>query len=79
MACKSISVFNSRTVTSQDSTQEVSRLMTKIQKLMLSMFLHLRLGVGIIGLSLPLVLVFGGKLMDVSFAGSMSAYYHATP
>lgn len=43
------------------------------------MFLHLRLGVGIIGLSLPLVLVFGGKAMGVSFAGSMSAYYHATP
>jgi hypothetical protein len=53
--------------------------MTAIQKLMLSMFLHLRLGVGIIGLSLPLVLVFGGKAMGVSFAGSMSAYYHATP
>jgi hypothetical protein len=53
--------------------------MTEIQKLMLSMFLHLRLGVGIIGLSLPLVLVFGGKVMGVSFAGSMSAYYHATP
>lgn len=53
--------------------------MTTIQKLMLSMFLHLRLGVGIIGLSLPLVLVFGGKAMGVSFAGSMSAYYHATP
>jgi hypothetical protein len=52
--------------------------MTEIQKLMLSMFLHLRLGVGIIGLSLPLVLVFGGKVMGVSFAGSMSAYYHAT-
>lgn len=53
--------------------------MTAIQKLMLSMFLHLRLGVGIIGLSLPLVLVFGGRAMGVSFAGSMSAYYHATP
>lgn len=52
--------------------------MTAIQKLMLSMFLHLRLGVGIIGLSLPLVLVFGGKVTGVSFAGSMSAYYHAT-
>jgi len=50
-----------------------------IQKLMLSMFIHLRLGVGIIGLSLPLVLVFGGKVVAVSFAGSMSAYYHATP
>jgi hypothetical protein len=53
-------------------------MLTEIQKLMLSMFFHLRLGVGIIGLSLPLVLVFGGKAMGVSFAGSMSAYYHAT-
>ena len=53
--------------------------MTEIQKLMLSMFLHLRLGVGIIGLSLPLVLVFGGEALGVPFAGSMSAYYHATP
>ena len=52
--------------------------MNPIQKLMLSMFIHLRIGVGIVGLSLPLVLVFGGKIMGVSFAGSMSAYYHAT-
>jgi hypothetical protein len=53
--------------------------MNPIQKLMLSMFIHLRIGVGVIGLSLPFVLVFGGKIMHVSFAGSMSAYYHATP
>jgi hypothetical protein len=53
--------------------------MTKIQELMLTMFLHLRLGMGIIGLSLPMVLVFGGEVLGVSFAGSMSAYYHATP
>ena len=52
--------------------------MNPIQKLMLSMFIHLRIGVGVIGLSLPLVLVLGGHLMGVSFAGSMSAYYHAT-
>jgi hypothetical protein len=50
-----------------------------IQKLMLSMFIHMRIGVGVIGLSLPLVLFAGGKLLfHVNFAGSMSAYYHAT-
>lgn len=53
--------------------------MNDIQKLMLSMFIHLRIGVGVIGLSLPWVLVIGGWAMGVSFAGSMSAYYHATP
>ncbi len=54
--------------------------MTDIQRLMLSMFFHLRLGVGFVGLSLPLVLVFwGDKVEHVGFAGSMSAYYHATP
>jgi hypothetical protein len=52
--------------------------MTDIQKLMLSMFIHLRLGVGIIGLSLPFVLEIGGWFNGVHFAGSMSAYYHAT-
>jgi hypothetical protein len=50
-----------------------------IQKLMLSMFIHLRIGVGVVGLSLPWVLLIGGWAIGVSFAGSMSAYYHATP
>lgn len=43
------------------------------------MFIHLRIGVGVVGLSLPWVLLLGGWAMHVSFAGSMSAYYHATP
>ena len=53
--------------------------MTDIQKLMLSMFVHLRVGVGVIGISLPIILAGAGKIVfGVPFAGSMSAYYHAT-
>ena len=53
--------------------------MTDIQKLMLSMLVHLRVGVGVIGISLPIILAGAGKvLFGVPFAGSMSAYYHAT-
>ena len=53
--------------------------LTPIQEHMLKMFLWLRIGVGVIGLSLPILLVGCGKLVyQVPFAGSMSAYYHAT-
>jgi len=53
--------------------------MTDIQKLMLQMFVRLRFGVGVIGISLPIILAGGGKIVfGVPFAGSMSAYYHAT-
>jgi hypothetical protein len=47
---------------------------------MLAMFIALRVGVGVVGISLPIILVLGGKLFfDIPVAGSMSAYYHANP
>src|SRR5438270_7927871 len=53
--------------------------MTDIQEHMLRMFINLRKGVGLAGLSLPLILVTVGYFgYKVPFAGSMSAYYHAT-
>jgi hypothetical protein len=46
---------------------------------MLKMFIALRLGVGIVGISLPVILgVVGYSLFGIPLAGSMSAYYHAT-
>jgi hypothetical protein len=53
--------------------------MTAIQKHMLMMFIALRLGVGILGVFLPLVLGgIGHWFYAIPLAGSMSAYYHAT-
>ena len=52
--------------------------MTEIQKLMLKMFVHLRFGVGVMGILFPFILVGAGKIQGVPFAGSMSAYYYAT-
>ena len=51
--------------------------MSEIQKLMLSMFISLRVGVGIVGIALPIVLVGAGGFLGVPLAGTMSAYYHA--
>ncbi len=53
--------------------------MTAIQEHMLKMFIALRWGVGIIGLSLPVILGGVGYLVyGIPLAGSMSAYYHAS-
>ncbi len=53
--------------------------MTAIQKHMLMMFISLRWGVGLIGLSLPVILAgVGYSIYGIPLAGSMSAYYHAT-
>jgi hypothetical protein len=52
---------------------------TSIQKHMLMMFIALRWGVGIVGISLPVILGGIGYLVHgIPLAGSMSAYYHAT-
>jgi hypothetical protein len=52
---------------------------TPIQKHMLMIFITLRWGVGIVGVSLPLILTgVGYCVYRISLAGSMSAYYHAT-
>jgi len=50
-----------------------------LQRHMLRMFIDVRRGVGWAGLLLPFVLVLGGLLIHIPVAGSMSAYYHATP
>lgn len=52
--------------------------MTELQKLMLKMFVHLRIGVGAMGILFPFILLGAGRVAGVSFAGSMSAYYYAT-
>lgn len=52
--------------------------MTDIQKLMLKMFVHMRVGVGVLGILFPFILAVAGKAVGVPFAGSMSAYYYAT-
>lgn len=51
---------------------------TGIQQLMLKMFVHMRIAVGVLGIALPVVLVVGGWLQQVPTTGSLSAYYHAT-
>ncbi|MGA7914859.1 MAG: hypothetical protein WCA00_06460 [Candidatus Acidiferrales bacterium] len=51
--------------------------MTDIQKQMMATFLSLRVGVGVIGIILPLLLWFGGNFAGIHLADSMSAYYHA--
>jgi uncharacterized membrane protein len=51
--------------------------MTNIQKQMLSTFLSLRVGVGIIGIVFPFLLWGGGETAGIRLADSMSAYYHA--
>jgi hypothetical protein len=52
---------------------------TPIQKHMLMMFIGLRWGVGIAGISLPVILGgLGYWVYGIPLAGSMSAYYHAT-
>jgi hypothetical membrane protein len=51
--------------------------MTDIQKEMMATFLSLRVGVGVIGIILPLLLWFGGNFVQIHLADSMSAYYHA--
>jgi hypothetical protein len=46
---------------------------------MLMMFFALRLGVGVVGISLPVILgAVGYSWYGIRLAGSMSAYYHAT-
>ena len=53
--------------------------MTSIQKHMLMMFVSLRLGVGIVGILLPVILGgIGYWAYRIPLAGSMSAYYHTT-
>jgi hypothetical protein len=53
--------------------------MTAIQKHMLMMFIALRVGVGLVGLSLPIILAgVGHWTYGIPLAGSLSAYYHAT-
>jgi hypothetical protein len=53
--------------------------MTPIQKFMISAFVRVRLGVGIIGLFLPFVLWAVGRIYyQIPLAPSMSAYYHTT-
>lgn len=53
--------------------------MTPIQEQMLKMFIALRRGLGIIGISLPVILgCVGYWWYGIPLAGSMSAYYHAT-
>jgi hypothetical protein len=50
-----------------------------IQKHMLKMFIALRWGVGVIGISLPIILgTVGYWVYGIPLPGSMSAYYHAT-
>ncbi len=51
--------------------------LTDTQKRMLLGFVWLRIGVGTLGLLLPVILVFGGMHFHVPFAASMSAYYHS--
>jgi hypothetical protein len=52
---------------------------TPIQKHMLMMFIALRWGVGLVGISLPLILAgWGYARYGIRLSGSMSAYYHAT-
>jgi len=51
--------------------------MTDIQKQMMATFLRLRVGVGVIGIVLPLLLWGGGRIAGFHLADSMSAYYHA--
>lgn len=53
--------------------------MTDIQKHMLRMFIAIRIGVGVVGIALPVVLGDVGYFgFHIPLAGSMSAYYHAT-
>lgn len=53
--------------------------MSAIQKHMLMMFIALRWGVGIVGITLPVILAgVGHWVYGIPLAGSMSAYYHAT-
>lgn len=53
--------------------------MSAIQRHMLMMFIALRIGVGVVGISLPVILAGVGYLaFKIPLAGSLSAYYHAT-
>jgi hypothetical protein len=53
--------------------------MTAIQKHMLMMFIALRWGVGLVGITLPVILGgYGYFVKGIPLAGSMSGYYHAT-
>lgn len=55
-------------------------MLTDIQKHMMSTFVGLRVGVGVVGILMPWFLVVVGLIhAQVPFADSMSAYYHATP
>jgi len=50
----------------------------RLQRHMAGTYLNLRAGIGIIGAALPVVLLFGGWLLDGdSLRGSMSAYYYS--
>ncbi len=54
--------------------------LTDIQKQMMKTFLHLRVGMGVLGIIFPFLLWWGGRIVyHLPQADSMSAYYHATP
>jgi hypothetical protein len=54
--------------------------LTDIQKQMMKTFLHLRVGIGVLGIVFPFLLWWGGRIVyHLPQADSMSAYYHATP
>jgi len=48
-----------------------------LQKSILQSYLIMRVGIAVIGISLPFVLLFGGMAADIPAQKSMSAYYHA--
>jgi hypothetical protein len=54
--------------------------LSDIQKQMMKTFLHLRVGIGVLGIVFPFLLWWGGRIVyHLPQADSMSAYYHATP
>jgi hypothetical protein len=54
--------------------------LTDIQQQMMKTFLHLRVGIGVLGIVFPFLLWWGGRILyHLPQADSMSAYYHATP
>jgi hypothetical protein len=53
--------------------------LSDIQKQMMKTFLHLRVGIGVLGIVFPFLLWWGGRIVyHLPQADSMSAYYHAT-
>ena len=54
--------------------------LSDIQQQMMKTFLHLRVGIGVLGIVFPFLLWWGGRIVyHLPQADSMSAYYHATP